>query len=179
MQKATYTLLWIITQFGKSPKMHSADDMKSHLAHRTSILREFVDNRRSVSRAGFNCYFDATLITCRSLWALLGVSSQSRNETDLKSAVGTTLSFTGFAEIRKNIAPEVGITEFKSELELDALPEKREIVKVLAAANKCVAHFADILHHGVDENELERVAKRLLDELNKRIKFPAPKSERT
>ncbi len=153
--------------------MHSAADMTSHLEHRTSILREFVTNRRNVSRAGFNCYFDATLITCRSLWALLGVASNSYKETDLHTAAGTKLSFSGFTEIRKNIAPEVTITEFKSEHELDALPEKREIVKVLAAANKCVAHFADILHHGVNEDELERVAKRLLLELSDRIKIPS------
>ncbi|MDO8540582.1 MAG: hypothetical protein Q7S40_09130 [Opitutaceae bacterium] len=163
--------------------MHSASDMRSHLEHRKSILHEFVTNRRSVSRNGANCYFDATLITCRSLWALLGVSSNSRSETDLKTAVGTKLSFADLAarsardcpwlEIRANIAPEVVIEPFRSEAELDTLPEKKEIVKVLAAANKCVAHFADILHHGVDEYELESVARRLLDEITRRIKIPA------
>jgi hypothetical protein len=154
-------------------RMHSASEMKGHLEHRMSILREFVTNRHNVSRAGANCYFDATLITCRSLWALLGVSSNSRSETDLKNAMGTTLSFAGFGEIRANITPAVIIRPFTTAAELDALPEKREILKVLAAANKCVAHFADILHHGVHENELERVAKRLLDELAKRITIPA------
>jgi hypothetical protein len=153
--------------------MHSASDMIRHLSHRKSILAEFVGNRKNVSRCGYNCYFDSTLITCRSLWALLGISSNSRGETDLANATDTTLSFSGFAEIRKNIAPEVMIAEFKTNQDVDVLPEKPQLMKVLAAANKCVAHFDNMLDHGVNDADLEMVAKRLLIELDARIKIPA------
>jgi hypothetical protein len=104
---------------------------------------------------------------------LIGVSASSYREKDLKNATGTQLSFAGFAEIRKNIAPGVAISPIISEAELDSLPEKREILKVLAAANKCVAHFADILDHGVSEDELALVAERLLAEMDKRVQIPA------
>lgn len=153
--------------------MHQANDIKRHLEHRTSILREFIGGRRNVSRDGFNCYMDATLITCRSLWALIGVETFSHNETDLKTPSGTKLCFDGFKRIRKNIEPSVVITPFTAETQLNALPEKQQIIQVLAAANKCVAHFDNLLDHGVREEDLEAVAKRLLDEISARIQIPA------
>jgi len=156
--------------FGKI--MHSPTDMKSHLEHRTSILSAFISERKKVSRDGFNCYFDATVITCRSLWALLGITMSSHCETDLKKPTATKLSFSNFANIRKNISPLVQITPFSSDAEFDALPERDAIIKVLAAANKCVAHFEDLLDHGVHEDELEMVAKRVLCELSHRVKIP-------
>jgi hypothetical protein len=152
--------------------MHSPAEMRSHLEHRSSILSAFISERKQVSRAGFNCYFDATVITCRSLWGLLGITMSSRKETDLKKPTATNLSFSEFANIRKNISPLVQVTPFSSTAEFEALPEKDAIFKVLAAANKCVAHFEDLLHHGVDENELELVAKRTLHELSQRVKIP-------
>jgi hypothetical protein len=115
--------------------------MRSHLEHRSSILDAFISERTGVSRAGFNCYFDATVITCRSLWGLLGITMSSYSETDLKSPTATNLSFSKFADIRKNISPSVQITPFTTRAEFDALPEKDAIIKVLAAANKCVAQF--------------------------------------
>ena len=152
---------------------HTAEDMKRHLEHRTSILREFINGRKTVSRDGFNCYMDAALITCRSLWALLGVEANSRGETDLQNPTGTTLRFDRFVDIRQHIDPSVMIAPFKSESQLDALPEKQQIIKVLAAANKCVAHFHDLLDHGVREEDLEAVSRRVLDELSTRIQIPA------
>jgi len=157
--------------------MHSPDDLKRHLDHRTSILREFISGRGNVSGAGFNCYMDAALITCRSLWALLGIEANSHSETDLPNATNTKLKFSSDKdskwnkEIRKHIAASVVITPFVSQAELTALPERNQIRKVLAAANKCVAHFANILDHGVLPEDLEAVARRLLEEIPKRILY--------
>jgi hypothetical protein len=153
--------------------MHQPSDIKRHLEHRTSILQEFIAGRHAVSRNGFNCYFDATLITCRSLFGLLGVTTTSFKETDLKNPTKTKISFSKFHEIRDSISPLVIIKPFSSEADLDALPEKAEIIKVLVAANMCVAHFERYLHHGVHESDLELVAKRLLRELSDRIQLPA------
>jgi hypothetical protein len=153
--------------------MHAANDIKRHLEHRTSILREFISERRNVSRDGFNCYMDSALITCRSLWALLGVETFSHKETDLQNPTGTKLCFNGFNKIRQHIDPSVTISPFTAETQLDALPEKQQIIKVLAASNKCVAHFDNLLDHGVREEDLEAVAKRLLDEISARIQIPA------
>src|SRR5262245_10642724 len=100
--------------------MHSPDDMRAHLEHRSSILDAFVSERKRASRAGFNCYFDAAVITCRSLWGLLGITMSSYSETDLKNPTATKLSFSKFADIRKNIAPQVQITPFTSTAEFDA-----------------------------------------------------------
>ena len=97
----------------------------------------------------------------------------SFSETDLKNPTDRKLSFSKFADIRKNIDLRVQITPFSSSAEFDAIPEKNEIIKVLATANKCVAHFEDMLHHGLDQVELESVAKRTLHELSQRIKIPA------
>ncbi len=156
--------------------MHQPSDIKRHLEHRTSILQEFITGRKTVSRNGFNCYFDATLITCRSLFALLGLTTNSRSETDLKNPTKTKLCFSDsddFKKIRDSISPLVVIKPFSSEANLDVLPEKSQIIKVLVAANMCVAHFEKYLEHGVHESELEMVAKRLLHEISDRIQIPA------
>jgi hypothetical protein len=156
--------------------MHQPSDIKRHLEHRTSILQEFITGRKAVSRNGFNCYFDATLITCRSLFALLGLTTNSRSETDLKNPTQTKLYFSdssSFREIRDSISPLVVIRPFSSQADLDALSEKSQIIKVLVAANMCVAHFEKHLDHAVHESELEVVAKRLLHEISDRIQLPA------
>ena len=153
--------------------MQQPSDIKRHLEHRTSILQEFITGRKTVSRNGFNCYFDATLITCRSLFALFGVTTTSFDETDLKNPSKTKISFSKFQEIRDSISPLVVIKPFSSETDLDALSEKSQIIKVLVAANMCVAHFEKYLDHGVNESELEIVAKRLLHEISDRIQIPA------
>ena len=152
--------------------MHQPADVRRHLEHRISILEEFITGRKSVSRSGFNCYFDATLITCRSLFALLGVTTTSFDETDLKNPRATRVSFSRFSDVRASISPLVVIRPFSSEADLDALPEKSQIIKVLVAANMCVAHFEAYLDHGVNEDELEAVVRRLLHEVSTRIQIP-------
>jgi hypothetical protein len=153
--------------------MHQPSDIKRHLEHRASILQEFITGRQRVSRNGFNCYFDATLITCRSLFALLGITTTSFDETDLKNPTKTKISFSKFQEIRDSISPLVVIKPFSSEADLNALHEKSQIIKVLVTANMCVAHFEEYLEHGVNESELEMVAKRLLHEISHRVQIPA------
>ena len=156
--------------------MHQPSDIKRHLEHRISILQEFITRRKTVSRNGLNCYFDATLITCRSLFGLLGLTTNSRSEIDLKNPMKTIISFSNsdaFKKIRNSISPLVIIKPFSSTADLDALPEKSQIIKVLVAANMCVAHFEGYLDHGVHDTELELVAKRLLHEISNRIQIPA------
>lgn len=155
--------------------MHQPSDIKRHLEHRLSILHEFITGRTTVSRNGINCYFDATLITCRSLFALLGLTTNSHDETDLKNPTKTKLSFSGsesFKKIRDSISPLVVIKPFSSVGDLE-LPEKSQIIKVLVAANMCVAHFEKYLDHDVHESDLEIVAARLLLEISNRIQMSA------
>ncbi len=52
-----------------------------------------MNGRSLVSRPGFNCYMDATLITCRTLWALIGVFVLSFEETDLQNPAGSTIDW--------------------------------------------------------------------------------------
>jgi hypothetical protein len=155
--------------------MYTLDEMRQHLEHRESILREFVDNRNSanVSRDGFNCYIDAAMITCRTMWGVLGVSLNTHNEMSLVSPISIPqLPWKSYHKIRNQIDQSVRIDEFKSLPELQALPEYDLIVKVLATANKCVAHFEDMLFHDLKADELEPVAKRLLMELETRVHVP-------
>ena len=154
--------------------MHQPSDIKRHLEHRLSIPQEFISGRKTVSRNGYNCYFDATLITCRSLFALLGLTTNSHDETDLKNPRQTKLCFSdsrSFRDIRDSISPLVVIKPFSSQADLDALPEKNQIIRALVAANMCVAHFESHLDHGVSDSELEAVAKRLLHEIAERIQY--------
>lgn len=152
--------------------MHSPREMKGHLEHRCSILDAYINERGRVSRNGYNCYIDATQITCRSLWALLGVTSSSYDETDLVNPTVIKLKFTRFTEIRKHIDPSVIIREFKNDHELKALDEYDDLLRVLAGADKCVAHFTGTLTHGVSDMVLERVARRTLSEIKDRISIP-------
>ena len=153
--------------------MHTAKDIRDrHLPHRTSILREYISHRQDISRDGFNCYIDAALITCRSLWGLLGVGVKSHDERDLGDPKKSYFWFKGFQKIRNNIAAEVRIQPV-TEAELDAFPERDDIKIVLVAANKCVAHFDEELDHAATEDRVDRVANRLLHELLTRITYSA------
>jgi hypothetical protein len=153
--------------------MHTAKDIRDrHLPHRMSILREYISHRKEASRDGFNCYMDAALITCRSLWGLLGIEVKSRDEHDLGDPKRSFFWFKGFQKIRRNIASEVLIRRV-TETELDAFPERDDIKIVLVAANKCVAHFDENLDHAATEGRVDTVVKRLLNELQTRITYSA------
>src|SRR5436190_695367 len=112
-----------------------------HIPHRRSILEEYIANRQKITRPGFNCYIDSALITCRALCGLLGFEVNSRSVTDMDDAAQPTVRFDRFAAIRKNLDQRIVINNIKDENELRQIPEWKDILVCLNAANKCVAHF--------------------------------------
>lgn len=144
----------------------------AHIPHRVSILEEFIANRTKTSRNGFNCYIDATLITIRSLCGLLGFEIDSRRITDMGNPAEPAVKFARFAKIRSNIDSSVTITPIASETELHQIPEWKEIIISLNAANKCVAHFDEYsdLEHRATPAIVEAAARAVLRELKTRVK---------
>ena len=133
----------------------------AHLAHRRSILEEFIANRHSVSRDGFNCYIDSALITCRALCGLLGFEVDSRSVSDMADPTQPTIKFNKFAAIRANLDSRIAINNVKDEKELKQIPNWEQIIVSLNAANKCVAHFDELsdLEHRADLDTVEMAAK--------------------
>ena len=145
----------------------------AHLPHRISILEEFIANRNATTRAGFNCYIDSTLITCRALCGLLGFETDSRSVADMSDPQQPKVSFKRFAAIRQNLDSRIRIDNIKDENELRQITEWREIIMALNAANKCVAHFDEFsdLEHSADPDTVAVAAKAVLREVNTRIKL--------
>jgi len=145
----------------------------AHLPHRRSILEEYVANRQNTTRPGFNCYIDSTLITCRALCGLLGFEIDSRHISDMGDAAQPTVKFRRFGAIRRNLDPRIIINNVKDETELQQIPEWREIIVCLNAANKCVAHFDEYsdLEHNADSTTVEIVAKAVLREIDNRVRL--------
>jgi len=143
----------------------------AHLPHRMSILEEYITNRNNSTRAGFNCYIDSVLITCRSLCGLLGFEVKSRDVTDMGDATQPKFEFKRFKDIRKNLDPRIVINNVKNENELRQIADWKEIILCLIAANKCVAHFDEYsdLEHKADPNTVAIAAGAVLREINNRI----------
>ncbi len=145
----------------------------AHLPHRISILEEFIANRHKTSRAGFNCYIDSTLITCRALCGLLGFEINSKSVSDMGDPTQPTVSFKRFEDIRNNLDSRITINNVKNEKELQQIPNWKEIIVSLNAANKCVAHFDEFsdLEHRADPDTVAIAATAVLREMNSRIKL--------
>jgi hypothetical protein len=144
----------------------------AHLPHRISILEEFIANRNRTTRAGFNCYIDSTLITCRALCGLLGFETNSKSVSDMGDPKQPKVNFRKFADIRKNLDSRITINNVKDETELRQILNWEQIIVSLNAANKCVAHFdeySDLEHKG-DPHTVEIAAKAVLREINRRVK---------
>ena len=145
----------------------------AHLRHRISILEEFITNQHKTSRAGFNCYIDSTLITCRALCGLLGFEINSKLVSDMGDPTQPTVSFKRFKDIRSNLDSRITINNVKNEKELQQIPNWKEIIVSLNAANKCVAHFDEFsdLEHKADPDTVAIAARAVLREMNSRVKL--------
>jgi len=155
--------------------MISAFDLRErHLAHRLSILHEFIDNRQNATRAGFNCYIDAAMITCRSLFGLLGLEIESRRERDTANPTdsGSIFKFDRFTKIRETIDQKVCIRPISTDDVRNWTDEwKTKVRRVLVAANKCVAHFDVDLEHSANADLVSEVAAFLCNEMTNRITY--------
>jgi hypothetical protein len=145
------------------PKWTCETFRDAHLPHRLGILRAFR------GRTGAECHEvhcglkDGALVTCRVLWAILGVTVDSRRETQPDSP-SVTPDFTPFSRL----PPGVTVRSFTS-AEFDALRATRQITLALIAANKCVAHIDEYPDHGVDEGVLDATIDATLGEIHARV----------
>jgi hypothetical protein len=113
---------------------------------------------------------DGAMVTCRVLWSLLGVVINSTQElTPHKPAVPP--QFKPFEKQGRHPAKlPMGVTVIPfSRKEFDVVPCAQDIVLVLVAANKCVAHLDEYPNHGVSEDILDRVIDTTIAELNRRV----------
>lgn len=111
---------------------------------------------------------DGAMVTCRSLWEILGV-------VRVKPSRGTPKACP-FGRAISKLPPNVNVTRFNDQ-EITTLNEgiankdvnAVEILKVLVGANSCVAHLDDDTDHEVTEHILDRVIDRTIIEIRDRI----------
>ena len=84
-----------------------------------------------------------------------------------------TVSFKRFKDIRSNLDSRITINNVKNEKELQQIPNWKEIIVSLNAANKCVAHFDEFsdLEHKADPDTVAIAARAVLREMNSRVKL--------
>jgi hypothetical protein len=113
---------------------------------------------------------DGAMVTCRVLWSLMGVIIDSTQET-MTHAPTVTPKFEPFEKQgRRPTKLPAGVTiRSFSKAEFDALPCAQDIILVLVAANKCVAHLDEYPDHGVSEDILDRVVDTTTAEINARV----------
>jgi hypothetical protein len=106
---------------------------------------------------------DGAIVTCRSIWAILGVEVNSRNKPDPSSLP--------LDPCRSPLPSGVQVKrfDFRERYSLNKSSIGREIVKVLVAGNKCVAHLDKDADHEVDKDILDRVIDRTVTEIKARI----------
>lgn len=113
---------------------------------------------------------DGAMVTCRVLWSLMGVVTDSTRET-MPHAPTIAPKFEPFEkQSRRPAKLPAGVTiRSFSKAEFDALPCAQDIILVLVAANKCVAHLDEYPDHGVSEGILDRVIDTTITEINARV----------
>ena len=155
----------------------TADELLgSHLGHRLSILHAYRNRAKleervefAIYRNAYNALLDASMVTCRSLWELIGVTVPSQPEKNpANPAVGPQFRLWA-KNIKPILPPGIEILPF-DEAQFNALPEKKSVILVLVAANKCVAHLDQYPNHGVGDAEMESAIDATLREIPKRIR---------
>jgi len=146
------------------PSWTSGDFLDRHLAHRLGVLRGF-RMRAGTEPHEIHCAMkDGALITCRVLWSLLGVRVDSTQER-LPSQPTVVPRFTAFPDLPSGVT----VTSLTSLADFHSLQCAPEIILVLVAANKCVAHLDAYPDHGVTADILDRVIDVTLREIDARV----------
>jgi hypothetical protein len=146
------------------------DFRKRHLEHRLNVLRGFRVRRADRTVQEHCAMTDGAMVTCRVLWSLMGVVTDSTKETR-PHAPTVSPKFEPFEKQGRWPATlPIGVTvRAFSKAEFDALPCALDIILVLVAANKCVAHLDEYPDHGVSEAILDRVIDTTIAEINARV----------
>jgi hypothetical protein len=126
-----------------------------------------------VYRPVYNALLDASMVTCRSLWELLGVTVPSLSEKNPASPTVAAEFSSWIKYIKPKLPPGIEIWKF-DERQFNDLPEKKEIVLVLVAANKCVAHLDAYADHGVGDAQMDSAIEATLREVGNRIRNRQP-----
>lgn len=142
-----------------------------HLEHRIGILEAFCKKHAAVTAAfgqdAFCAMFDGALVTCRSLWALLGIMLNSRDE--VTPATPTADCKTNPSNPER---PVEIVVDRISKADFDATyPRTSPRYVCLVAANKCVAHLDEHPNHGATASLLVDAISVTLPELEKRIEL--------
>jgi hypothetical protein len=109
---------------------------------------------------------DGAIIACRVFWEMMGVVLDSRLEFTPRAPT-VTPKFRLFTKFPSGVS----MRSF-SKTDFDALPCSSDIVLVLVAANKCVAHIDEYPDHGVSDEILDRVIDTTITEFDSRISQP-------
>jgi hypothetical protein len=171
-----------------TPTWTAKDFVERHLAHRLGILEAYLIREQLLrdakdadgARNAKSAIKDGAIITCRALWALLGVIFSSVGEKST-AAPNDHAKPKPYEQQLGNPALPQGITIRSFTLaEFEALTwegkqlwdgsEVWEHVRtVLTAANRCVAHLDDDPDHGVTEKVLEFVVRVTQEQLKARL----------
>jgi hypothetical protein len=146
------------------------DLLKRHLPHRLGVLRGFRNRSRSESHEAHCAMKDGAMVTCRVLWNLMGVVTYSVHERTPRAptVLPEFVPFEKQGRYPATLPAGVTIGRF-SKAEFDALSCARDIILVLVAANKCVAHLDEYPDHAVSEGALDRVIDVTIAEINSRV----------
>ncbi len=137
----------------------------AHLPHRLGVVGAFRQRTGSESHETHCALKDGALITCRVLWEILGVKIDSRSETEPHSPI-TGPDFVPFSKLPVG----VNVRSFTAD-DFGRLPCGQEVILVLVAANKCVAHIDEYPDHGVDEKTLDTVIDATISEIRNRVSY--------
>jgi len=148
----------------------ASDFRKRHLEHRLNVLRGFRNRRLDCGVPEHCAMTDGAMVTCRVLWSLMGVVMDSTQET-MPHAPSAKPGFKAFErQGRRPAKLPAGVTVHPfSEQQFYGLPCAKDVILVLVAANKCVAHLDEYPDHGVTEGVLDRVIDTTIAEVNSRV----------
>lgn len=148
----------------------ASDLLHRHLPHRLAVLRGFRTRSGAESGDAHRAMKDGAIVTCRVLWSLLGVVIDSTHEA-APHAPRVRPQFKSFETQGRHPAtlPTGVVVRSFSKADFDALSCPDDIVLVLVAANKCVAHLDEYPDHGVTEEILDRVIDVTIAETDARV----------